>query len=212
MNILKLYQSAIFILTNPLQNYIRYNLNLFCHTLNDRSKSQGCNLENGYIVNIPSHTNVNITKDMIFNNIQIESNDTEQWDKNKVVNQSTQLAQNNHISSECFKCSLNDDMKKHILPNVTYYQIVGITISALLFNVIMIKSEAAFKANMHNIKINIQDMDINIKGINIDHFHEHIDYLTTSLVAYVIIMPDLMHHLFKAYKVCEDSDFREYLT
>ena len=62
---------------------------------------------------------MNITKDIIFNNIQIESNDTEQWDKNNVVNQSTQFAQNNHSPSECFKLSLNDDMKKHILPNVT---------------------------------------------------------------------------------------------
>ena len=76
----------------------------------------------------------------------------------------------------------------------------------------MIRSESAFKANMHNIKINIQDMDINIKVMNIDHFHEHIDYLTTSLVAYGMIMPDLMDHLFKAYKVCEDNEFREYLA
>ena len=119
MNILKLYKSAVFLLTYPLHNEIPYNLNLFSHTLNDRSKSQGCNLENGYIVNIISHTNVNITKDMIFNNLQTESIDTEQWDKNNVVNQSTQFAQNNHNSSECFKRSLNDDMKKHILTNVT---------------------------------------------------------------------------------------------
>ena len=46
----------------------------------------------------------------------------------------------------------------------------------------------------------IQTMDINIKGIDIDHFHEHVNSLTNALAAHGMIMMHLMHHLLKSYK------------
>ena len=58
----------------------------------------------------------------------------------------------------------------------------------------------------------IQELDLKTKGMNIDHFHEHVNYLTTTLTAHGMIMMDLMHNLFNAKKVCEDSELRDYLT
>ena len=72
-------------------------------------------------------------------------------------------------------------MKKHILPNIIEFQIEGITIASLFFNVIMSKSETAGKANMQSIKNKIQALDLKIKVIDIDHFHEHVNSLYTSL-------------------------------
>ena len=52
------------------------NMNLLCHTLKDSSESQVQNLINGYILNIPSLKNVNVTKCIIIINIQIGMEDT----------------------------------------------------------------------------------------------------------------------------------------
>ena len=71
-NGLKVYQRAIYPLTNPLYDVNLNIANLFYHTLEDRSEYQGRNFGNGDIVKIPRSTNANITKDMIFNNLQIE--------------------------------------------------------------------------------------------------------------------------------------------
>ena len=61
-------------------------MNLFCHALKYRSEDQGWSLGNRDIVNIPRRTNGNVTKENIFINIQIEREDTEQWDTNNGVN------------------------------------------------------------------------------------------------------------------------------
>ena len=50
------------------------------------SQSQGYNLENRDILKIPSRTNVNATKDILFYNIKIKREDTEQCDGKNVVN------------------------------------------------------------------------------------------------------------------------------
>ena len=105
-------------------------------------------------MNIPSLTNANIIKDMIFKNLQIEKEDTKQWDRNNVVNQSTWDVQNNHSTSKFLNHSLNSDMKKRTIPIVMECQRSGITIANLLFNVIMGKSEAAGKTNIQSIKKN----------------------------------------------------------
>ena len=89
---------------------------------------------------------------MTFKNIQTEREEIEQWDTNNVVNQITQSAQSNHSASEFLKRYLNTYIKKRILPNVIEFQISVITISSILFNVIMIKYEAAVKASIHIIK------------------------------------------------------------
>ena len=69
--------------------------------------------------------------------------------------QSTCVYQNNHSTPECLKRSLNANMNNEILLNTTECQILGITISDLLFNVIVIKSEASGKVNIQIIKNNI---------------------------------------------------------
>ena len=45
-----------------------------------------------------------------------------------------------------------------------------------------------------------------------DHFNEQVNSLNTALEAHRIIMIDIMYHFFNEYKVCEDKDFRDYLT
>ena len=87
---LKIYQSTLSPITNPFYNGNPKNVKLFRHKLKYRLWSQGIKLGNGEVMNTPSRTNANVTKDMIFNNLQIEMEDTEQWDRNNVVNQSTQ--------------------------------------------------------------------------------------------------------------------------
>ena len=64
---------------------------------------------------------------------------------------------------------------------------------------------------MYSIKNNIQALDLNIKVMDIDHFNEHSNSLTTALSAHCMIMLYLMHHRFKSYKVYEDSNFRYFL-
>ena len=103
-------------------------------------------------MNIPNRTDANIIKDMIFKNLQIEREETKEWDRNNVVNQSTWEAQNNQSAPKYLKHSLNSDMKKRILPNVIECQISDITIANLFFNVIMGKSESTGKANIQSIK------------------------------------------------------------
>ena len=44
-------------------------------------------------------------------------------------------------------------------------------------------------------------MDIKIKEMDIEHLHEHVNYLTTTLSANGMIMLDLKHHLSKINKV-----------
>ena len=48
--------------------------------------------------------------------------------------------------------------------------------------------------------------------MDIGHFCEHVNSMTTALEAHVIIVPEQIHHVSKAYKVCEDSEFRYQLT
>ena len=94
------------------------------------------------------------------------------------------------------------------LPNLTEFQISGITIAAMLFNVVMRKSESSGKADIQIIKNQIQALYLNIKGIDIDHCNENINSMTTALAAPGMIMTYIMHHLFKAYNVCDESEFR----
>ena len=105
-------------------------------------------------MNIPNRTDANIIKDMIFKNLQIGREETKEWDRNNVVNQSTWEAQNNQSAPKYLKHSLNSDMKKRTIPIVMECQRSGITIANLLFNVIMGKSEAAGKTNIQSIKKN----------------------------------------------------------
>lgn len=81
-----------------------------------------------------------------------------------------------------------------------------------MFNVIISKSEASGKANIHNINKKIQVMYLKIKVMDIGHFQEHVNYLTTALAAHGMIMPYLMHHLFKVNKVFGNRELREYHT
>ena len=76
----------------------------------------------------------------------------------------------------------------------------------------MRKYEAAGEANIHFVNNKIQALDLNITGMDIYHFHKHVNFLNTELSAHGRIILDLMRPLFKEYMVCEDSDFREYLT
>ena len=91
------------------------------------------------------------------------------------------------------------------------YQILGITIDALLFNAAIRKYEAAGKDNIHIIKNKIQVLDLNIKGMDIDHFHDNVNFLTNSLSSHIMIIIYRMHQLFKEYNICKDSEFIEYL-
>ena len=102
-------------------------------------------------------------------------------------------------------------MKKHILPIVTEFQISGITIDALLLNSTMKKSEAKGKAKIQRINNSIQYLVLKIKGIDNNHFNKNVNSLTTVMAAHGMIMPDLMYYLFKAYKLGEDNELREYL-
>ena len=102
-------------------------------------------------------------------------------------------------------------MKMHILTNVMEFQILGITISALLFNGIMSKYDAAGKSNIYIINNKIEDMDLKIKRTDIDQFHEHVNHMTTELESQSMIIPDLIHQFFQVIKYFEESYFREYL-
>ena len=85
------------------------------------------------------------------------------------------------------------------------WNISGITIASLLFNLIMRKYESAGKENIQSIKNKIHNLSLNIKGMGIDHFNENVNSLNTVLSAHGMIILNLMPHLFKAYKVCKDS-------
>ena len=78
------------------------------------------------------------------------------------------------------------------------FHIAGIGISTLWFNVIMTKYEASGKITIQSIKKNIQALYLKIKVMDIDHFHDNVNYLTTTLEAHGMIILDLMHHLFMA--------------
>ena len=90
-------------------------------------------------------------------------------------------------------------MEKRNLPNVTEGHISGISIAALLSNVVMRKYDASDKANIQSINNNIQVIDLNIKGMDIDHFHKNVNYLTTLMAVHSSIILDVLHPLFKAY-------------
>ena len=79
----------------------------------------------------------------------------------------------------------------------------------IVFNVKLKKYEASGKTNIHIINNKIKTLDINIKEMNIDQFHDHVYYMTTALAAHSTFIMDLMHHLFKAYTVSEESEFRD---
>ena len=76
----------------------------------------------------------------------------------------------------------------------------------------MRKSEATSKANIQSIKNKIQALDLKIKGMDIDHFYEQVNSLTTALSEHGMVMTDTMHHLFNTYKVFQDNEFQEYHT
>ena len=69
-------------------------------------------------MNIPIHTNANVTKEIILDNIQTEREDTQKWATNNLVKQITRSAQNNHSAPECLKTSLNNDTNNFIPPNI----------------------------------------------------------------------------------------------
>ena len=83
---LKIYQSAISPLIEPLYDRNPENVNLLHNILKYRSEYQELNLGNWYILNKPSRTNSNTTTDMVFNNIQIKRGYTNQWVSNNAVN------------------------------------------------------------------------------------------------------------------------------
>ena len=85
------------------------------------------------------------------------------------------------------------------------WKIAGITIASLLFNLIMGKYESAGKENIQSIKNKIHTLSLNIKGMGIDHFHENVNSLNAVLSEHGMIILNLMHQLFKVYKVCEGS-------
>ena len=96
-------------------------------------------------------------------------------------------------------------MKECIPPNRMEWKIAGITISFLLFNLIMRKYESAGKDNIQIIKNKIQTLSPKIKGMGIDHFHENVNSLNAVLSEHGMLILNLMHQLFKVYKVCEGS-------
>ena len=75
----------------------------------------------------------------------------------------------------------------------------------------MKKSEAKGKAKIQRINNSIQYLVLKIKGIDNNHFNKNVNSLTTVMAAHGMIMPDLMYYLFKAYKLGEDNELREYL-
>ena len=107
---------------------------------------------------------------------------------------------------------MNVDIKKHIIPRLIEFHIVGITIDTLLLKLTMRKSEAEGKAKIQRINNLIQYLDLKIKGIYNNHFNENMNSLTTSMAAHRIIMTYLMYYLFQAYKVGEDNELGEFLT
>ena len=136
----------------------------------------------------------------------------EAWAQANIINQTTRKVQNNFNAVQCLESSIDSTMKKRILADKENCKIAGVIIAALIFNVIMIKSEPSGMGTVRALKQEIRALESVIPNMKIDQFNDHVNGLITTLSSHGVAMPDLIDHLFAAYRKAADSKFREHIT
>ena len=134
------------------------------------------------------------------------------WAQNNIVNQQTIAVQNNFNAVQCLESSLDNDMQKHLLTDRDECKVGGVIIAASLFNVIMSKSEPSGMGTVRALKEEIRALDTVIPSMKIDKFNDHVNAIITTLSSHQVKMPDLIDHLFSAYKRAADNQYREHIS
>ena len=203
------YEMAVAPLSKVLYDGAKENTHLFRAELTRRATACGWDTGAGDIINIPDANNPLEVKDFVYQNQSLTKADITAWANNAIVNQASRRVQNNFNAVQCLSSSIDDKMKKRILADKEECKEGGVIIAALLFNVIMTKSEPSGMGTIRALKQEIRTMDSVIHSMKIDEFNDHINRLITTLESHQVVMPDLMDHLFAAYRKAADNKFRE---
>ena len=205
------YEMAVAPMSKVLYDGSKENTHLFRAELTRRATACGWDTGAGDIINIPDAHNPLEVKDFVYQNQSLTKEDITAWANNTIVNQASRRVQNNFNAVQCLSSSIDDKMKKRILADKEDCKVGGVIIAALLFNVIMTKSEPSGMGTIRALKQEIRTMDSVIQSMKIDEFNDHVNRLITTLESHQVVMPDLMDHLFAAYRKAADNKFRDHI-
>jgi hypothetical protein len=203
---------AVAPLSKSLYDGTKENTHLFRADFARRANACGWEVGVGDIINIPEVNHPNTTKDFIYQNQSLSKEDIVDWAQNNIVNQQTRAVQNNFNAVQCLESSLDNDMQKRLLADRDECKVGGVIIAASLFNVIMSKSEPSGMGTVRALKEEIRALDTTIPSMKIDKFNDHVNAIITTLSSHQVKMPDLIDHLFSAYKRAADNQFREHIS
>ena len=150
-------------------------------------------------------------KNFIRQNQSLQKADVVAWVHTHIINKTTRKVQNNFNAVQCLESSIDNNMKKGILADKEDCKIASVIIAALLFNIIMIKSEPSGMGTVRALNQEIRALDTIIPTMKINQFNDHVNGLITTLSSHGVIMPDLMDHLFAACRKAADIKFREHM-
>ena len=207
----KLYETAIMPVHPTKFDGTKSEVQVFRDHVKVKATEQGWNSGAGNIFMIPdTSVTPNVSRDIVYRTQEV----TEEHIRNfaaTFITSNDRKTQNNAWACKSLFASITDQLAKRVTADKKAYvdENTDTPIAALLFKVIILKSETAGKASVQAMWEELKDLKHKIQGMTIDKFNEFVNECVITIESYGVDVPDniLIDYIFQAYKNADDDIF-----
>jgi hypothetical protein len=207
----KLYETAIMPVHPTKFDGTKSEVQVFRDHVKVKALEQGWNSGAGNIFMIPdTSVTPNVSRDIVYRTQEVTTEQIRNFAAT-FINANDRATQNNAWACKSLFSSISDKLAKRVTADKKAYmaQNSDIPIAALLFKVIILKSETAGKASIQAMMEELKDLPHKIQGMTIDEFNEFVNDTITTIESYGETVPDtfLIDFIFQAYMNADDEVF-----
>lgn len=209
---IKVYDAAIEPVHSTKFDGSKTEVQVFRDRVQVKAKEQGWSSGTGNIFTIPdTSVTPSVTRDIIYRTQEVTTEQIETFAAT-FIGVNNRAEQNNAWACKSLFASISDKLSKRVTADKAAYTVNDVPVAALLFKVIILKSETAGKASINALLDELKDLDNKIKGMQIDDFNEFVNENLTAIASYGETVPDtfLIDYIFQGYKNSDDEVFNNH--
>lgn len=210
----KLYETAIAPVHSTKFDGTKTEVQVFRDHVQVKASEQGWNTGTGNIFQIPdTSVTPQVSRDIIYRTQEVSTEQIKTFAAT-IINSNDRATQNNAWACKSLFASITDKLAKRVTADKTAYTMNNVPVAALLFKVIILKSETAGRASINAMMEELKGLDQKIQGMTIDAFNEFVNDTVTAIASYGEVVPDsfLIDFIFQAYKSSDDEIFNHHFA